>query len=687
MKKIIISVIFLFVSIYLCAQEQIDTITAARKISFRNIPEVTGSLTIKTKEASKVISPLGEGDPIKYVQTLSGVSSGPEGSSAIYVRGSGSGNTILTIDGVPVYGITHILGLTTIVPQDVISDIQFYKDGFGNGLSGYTGSQLNLFTINADTKKLKAGLSLNTFLPGALVSMPLIKDKTSVLVSARYSPLEQEFSLAKDLFKKNGFGVDSLKTKIYDAFAKVCHKISDSINVYISGLYSNDGYNYVTENHSIQELSWSNTFVQFRLAHEGESSDWEFAAYYNNYTSRQEKRAYSNKTYNFLAAKSVIDEYNIRYNYNWHPVGNIKINGGFSLGNTIFKPGTNKVVAEKLSSSGKESMNTYKGVFFLQGIYSFLEGKALASLSVKGTVFNYDKFTNFGPEFHLSGRYNILPQLYADVSVSRTVQYSHTLEGMPLGWSTDLIVPSDKEILPEKASQYNTGLYFTHPKGTLYVGAYYKDMSHLVFYTDATELFGARRELWRDYLDFGDGTSKGLEMEYTFDVERFHFKGAYTLSKTDRHFGNTNYGKYFPAKYDRRHMFNASMEWVVSEMKKKRFSITGSATIQNGHWETVNADQYGVTTLEQIIKKSQLDFIVDHCSRVHNYRHPMYVRMDIGCRYEFGTDAVRHTLSIGVFNVLNRHNPFSIYYDTDDSRWKRLSLIPVLPNFSYKVQF
>ena len=685
--RIFLTVAFLFFALYASAQDRNDTITAAHKISYRNIPEVTGNLSIKTKEASKIISPLGEGDPIKYIQTLSGVSSGPEGSSAIYVRGSGAGNTVLTVDGVPVYGITHMLGLTTIIPQDIVSDIQFYKDGFGNGLSGYTGSQLNLYTKDGDLNKAHAGLSVNSFLPGVFASIPIIEKKTSLLFAARMSPLEQEFNMAKGLFKKNGLGIDSLKTKIYDLFAKITHRFSPGTFIALSGMYSNDGYNYITDGLTNQDLSWTNKFLQLRFVHRSDNFDIEAAAYYNNYSSVQEKTAWSNQTFNFLSAKSEIKEKNLRFNFNWHPVSDFKLNSGFNIGRTDFMPGTNKVIDVKLSDSGKEALNSYKGSLFVQGIYSFFGGRTTATLGIKGSIFKLDDYSNFGPEYYASLRYNIFSGLYIDLSASHTAQYTHTLEGMPLGWSTDLIVPSNSDIAPEKANQFSAGLYFTPKSSTLYIGGYYKDMSNLIFYTDATELFGARRELWMDYLDFGNGTSRGLEMEYSFDTKRLHFRGAYTLSKTDRSFANTNFGKSFPAKYDRRHMFNASAEWIVSYKESSQFSITGAATVQNGHWDTVNADQYGVPTIEQFTKKNPVDFLVDYCSGVNNYRHPMYIRFDVGCKYEFHTGKTEHSLFVGAYNALNRHNPFSIYYDTDESRWKRLSLIPFLPNFSYKVLF
>ena len=678
--------LFILFPTMLSAQEQTDTITAARKVDFKTIPSIEGIRPINVLEATKIISPLGEGDPIRFIQTLSGVAAGSEGSSAIYVRGSGAGNSTITIDGVPIYGMTHMLGLTTVVPQDVISDVQFIKGGFGHGMGGYTGAQVNLYSKDGDYTKSQKEVSLNTFLPGFIYSMPLKKEKTSLLLSSRWSPITHEFNLANGLFKKNGLGVDSLKTGIFDVFAKLSHRISESYSLYVSGFYSQDSYNYTTKNHSNQRLKWSNTIGQIRLAHKNDDTGWELSAHYNSFKSTQEKKGYSSDTYNFLSAQSSVNDLSLSFSYQWHGFDNLSINGGASLSYTIFKPGTNKVISDNVSSSGVTEKKATKGTLYIKAIQDFINGKIKMSESIRGTLYSLDK-TRLIPEFSLSGRYYFLPDLFADFSINWTSQLTHTLEGMPLGWSTDLIVPSDRDIAPESAFQVSPGLYYTTPKSTVYIGTYYKSMNKLLYYTDAASIFGARRGAWKDFITVGNGSSYGLEIEYSFVSERFSAKAAYTLSKTDRQFEGINEGRTFPAKNDRRHILNVSGEYVSSKKKYSKFMITCAFTFQSGHWDTANADQYGVPLQESIVQKNPIDFLIDYCSGINNYRHPSYIRTDLGVRYEIYGKDVLHTLSVGIFNIMNRHNPFSIYFDTDSGKWKRLSLIPILPTFSYKLVF
>ena len=66
---------------------------------------------------------------------------------------------------------------------------------------------------------------------------------------------------------------------------------------------------------------------------------------------------------------------------------------------------------------------------------------------------------------------------------------------------------------------------------------------------------------------------------------------------------------------------------------------------------------------------------------------PALVRLDIGYQLRWRRGRTAQELNLGVFNVLNHYNPFTIYYDTKEEVWKQLALIPILPNLSYRISF
>ena len=210
-------------------------------------------------------------------------------------------------------------------------------------------------------------------------------------------------------------------------------------------------------------------------------------------------------------------------------------------------------------------------------------------------------------------------------------------------------------------------------------GAYAKRMRNLVYYTDAKALFTAAAYGWSDNAQVGDGTSRGIEFCYDGNLPAVDLSWnlAYTWSKTDRRFPGINGGRAFPARYDRRHVLNAGAQW-------KGFSAT--FTLQSGHWETVAAGQYS-----GYLPDGQ-EVLLDWFSHPNNWQMPTYIRFDIGYTADFTTGGgsfrqLVHCVNAGIFNVLNRHNPSILAYDTATKTWNLISLFPVMPSLKYLLAF
>jgi hypothetical protein len=68
---------------------------------------------------------------------------------------------------------------------------------------------------------------------------------------------------------------------------------------------------------------------------------------------------------------------------------------------------------------------------------------------------------------------------------------------------------------------------------------------------------------------------------------------------------------------------------------------------------------------------------------------PDYIRFDIGYfrNWTSASGKIKYHLQAGVYNLLNRHNPFMLMFDDDSKQWQELSLIPIMPNMSFRVEF
>ena len=188
MKKLAL-LLFLLLPLALRAHEVElrDSLQAATVTGVRRSAVETGSLRVSREGMRAAASPLGEGDPIRWIQYLPGVASGADGMSASYVRGGDAGGNLLTLDGIPVYGYSHVLGLTTVIPNEEIEGVSFAKGGFGGSQGNFTSSHIAVTTRKPATDRIRKSVTANNFLAGGGISGPLT-DRLSFSVSGRISP-------------------------------------------------------------------------------------------------------------------------------------------------------------------------------------------------------------------------------------------------------------------------------------------------------------------------------------------------------------------------------------------------------------------------------------------------------------------------------------------------------------------
>ena len=205
MKRTLAFFILILIAVPAFAQDRTvvrDTLPAAVKVADRAQRVRADGYKIDPVKTRRVVSPLGDGDAVKYILTLPGVTMGGEGGSAIYVRGGNMGSNLMTLDGVPLYGISHLLGLTTVYPGDVIGATEFHAGGFSSEEGNFTASHIRLQTKTGDFAKTGGEGSLTPFLASASVSAPIVKDKVSFLGSFRVSPLGLEYKAARNTINK-----------------------------------------------------------------------------------------------------------------------------------------------------------------------------------------------------------------------------------------------------------------------------------------------------------------------------------------------------------------------------------------------------------------------------------------------------------------------------------------------------
>ena len=658
--------------------EQHDTLTAAVKTDSRRVAEALGRMTTGVEGVRRVISPLGEGDPIRWAQGLPGVSTGADGTTAFYVRGGNMGNNLITLDGVPVYGYSHLLGLTTIIPQDVMSETLLLKGGFDGGSSNFTAGHLAITTRDPSHEKFRMSAALNNFLASVSLETP-INEKMSFMFSGRISPLAWEYKAIQGMLPDLLGGFDDFGAGVGDLYGKFRWQTGKRSYLNVSFLGSMDGYSFgtITEDandiryQNSEKMGWNNMIGTVSWHLDGARSFMDFKASVNRYTSSQEQHKYYRGVMNDLTLKSSLTEYMFSFDRTGSMFKAFKIDYGTKFRIAEFAPGQ--------VASVNNASNTLLGTVYLQGRFD-IEDRLSLRATARGHYYSNFKdkavkggnVGRFDVDASVALDWKIFKYLSLEATFDRMVQHYHTLEGLPVGWSLDMIVPSSREIVPENALQGNLGFNSQIGKHTVSAGGFYKQMNDLVYYKYAQSLFSGGMASWEEDVDLGKGTSYGAEFMHEYVGKDLYTRVSYTWSKTNRFgFPNVNEGGEFHARFDRRHVLNAVAQW-------KGFSA--ALTLQSGHWENGAAETYPMHV-------PGAEWTADYFSGVNNYHMPTVFRLDLGYMFSFETGKVKHDVNVGLCNATNHFNPFMLYFDAATEGWKMIALLPILPNFSYRISF
>jgi hypothetical protein len=103
-----------------------------------------------------------EDDPLRALQLLPGVQAASDISSALYIRGGGPDQTLVLMEGVPVYNPTHAFGFFSTFNNDAVSDLALYKGAYPAAYGGRLAAVLDVDLVEDTTPGLsgKAGISL-----------------------------------------------------------------------------------------------------------------------------------------------------------------------------------------------------------------------------------------------------------------------------------------------------------------------------------------------------------------------------------------------------------------------------------------------------------------------------------------------------------------------------------------------
>ncbi|MHB8578549.1 MAG: TonB-dependent receptor [Ignavibacteriaceae bacterium] len=671
-----------------------DTMKLADKLFAKPLSTIVMN-SRQVNEIPKVV----EADLLRALQTMPGITSLSDFSSAIYVRGGTPDQNLYLIDGAEIYNPEHAFGIFSTFNTDAIKRVDVSKGGFGAEYGDKLSSVIDVTNLEGNRRKFEGNFNLSLIAANLTLQMPL-GSFGSLSGSFRRTYIDQTYSK----FIKN-----LPSYYFYDGNLKGFFQLGDRDNLTASYFGSEDNLNFQVNNTSPQSphvlYNWGNTigsinwehlfsdkiFSRFMLSTSNFNSNFSFNQSQpieennslNDYTAKGSFEYYINNQLN-LKAGAVYKQLNLLYNFNWD-AGLVNI------------------------SNKANEANAYASLLWKPDPVWDIEA------GFRYNKFASDKtFTNYEPRFSIKYRLSESSSLKFATGL-----YDQYLDSIQRLFISSIWMAADKNINSSSATHFIFGyekqvnnffvfeaetylknyknLYIFNQNFNAEITPNYYEPNGNPVYTSSQNLFTR-----------GDGKSYGLELMLRKDIGAVTGWISYSLSQTKYTFDGINQGNAFEPRQDRTSVLNFVLNGNVTDIFKGNWN--GSETKHSSNWLlglsfiyttgqpiTVPASAYFVNNLpawdNYCTGSKDLPSYKLYPGAIDTYRLPAYIRLDVSITWkkDYGSWSLSPYLQI--FNIGDRKNVWFISYSSNITNGaivqnvSTVDMLPFLPSLGVTIKF
>jgi|GEM_PF-23173 len=659
----------------------IDEITV-KSSEFNNVRGLEMGFTqISIKNIKEIPVLLGEKDVLKVVHMLPGVQNAGEGSAGINVRGSAADQNMFFLNKIPVYNTSHFFGFFSAFNPDIIRDFSFYKSNLPAKYGGRLASVIDISSRQGNSKNFTARGGISPITAKIAVEGPIIKDRSSYVLSARSTYSDWILKRMEDAELQNS------NAQFYDLAAGISTKLNDQNLIKVFGYYSKDQFLLA----ATEEFQYSNAGVSMDWWHQVSSilsantsfavSQYQFDHENNSLPLEAYQHDYQINHYELKSDFTLIPGYRHKVTFGGNailydidrgeilPLGEGSSRKPVSLGTESGIEGGIYVsdqvqVSDRLSiyAGLRYSFYAYMGP---QTVYEYAPDNPAGHEFIDDTLYFSDgEIVSFysGPEIRASAIYLTGSNNSVKLSYNKTRQYLYMLSNTIALSPTDQWKLSDYHVRPQSADQVSIGFYQDFNRKFLNFSAelYYKKAKDIVEYKDgANFIFSPQIET--EVLQ-GKQKAYGIELMMKKNAGKLSGWLSFTYARSlikvdgDNYWEQINQGNWYPANYD----IPVSLNGVMNLRVNRRLSFSSNIVYHTGRPIT-----YPVTMFHRGDNR-----YISYSGR-NEYRIPNYFRLDLSVNLEGNLKSKKFWHSywmLNIYNLTGRKNAYSVFFKNEEGQ-------------------
>lgn len=666
---------------------------------------IPGVNNLNFKNGGEIPYFLGEVDVLQGSLLLPGINNLGEDSNGVNIRGGSPSQNLILLDEAVVFNASHLYGLISIFNPESVNDVEIFKGSIPSRYGGRSASVINIRLREGNDKKFNVAGGIGLVASRLTVEGPLIKEKSSFLISARRS-----------LINLSGLTtLDPNRANFLDLNFKLSLKSSVRNKFYLSGYFGDDK----SENGLDLSRKWGNRTLTFRWNHLFSdklfsNTSLVFSEYTYRVTNKREAGSFQ--------GTSKILNYDSKFDLSYYLNKNQLVNFGGGLNAVTSNPGDRLPLPESgatipiqldtelalipylyFEQEGKLGKINYNIGARLTSFFNigpediFLYATENRSLGNVIDTISYDageisqRYFGIEPRAFLS--YTINQNTSLKSSYTRNYQYLHLISNTLTPSPTDIWKLSDTYIRPTITDQISLGIYKNLIDNEIETSAeiYYRGSKNVLEYKDNADLI--LNENVETEILFGKGRAYGLELFIKKNNGKLTGWVSYTLSKSETIVNNKidelriNSGEYFPNNFDQTHQFSSTGIFTFS----KRLSLSANFIFATGKPTTLPAAKYELGGI-----------VIPHFTERNKDRLPTYHRLDVSLKLTGKEEKIKKNgkmkkkedyWTFSVYNLYGRRNIFSYLYRQDGISPNITEIVPfsvlptAIPAITYNFKF
>ncbi len=594
-----------------------------------------------------------EMDIFRVLQFLPGVSTTSDVSSRYYVRGGGSDQNVVLLNGATIYNPFHTLGIFSVIDPELISALEFHKGGFPPEYGNRLSSVLTVVSRDGNQNEYHGSVQAG-LLSGKLSVEGPIPDGSFLFTGRR----SWYASVMRKYLPQN-----QAPFEFYDGFGKITYQsplIDENSRFSLFGFTSSDDVrhdtplraDYSVANH-IGGLNWHKVWS---------------APLYSTLTvaySGFEAELFPKLSSSF-PKRNIISDMTVNWDFSY--VYDSRDEVAFGVHSKFLR-----TTLDQVNSYGNRFIFRQSGsdlsVYLNYKYYRLKTLGATVGLRIKLVPLGENRPPLFEPRINMTWRPGPL------IAVKGAFGF-YTQEVATLAQENELLTVFEPwfimpaEVRSPVAAHASVGVkgYITD-RFTLELEGYYKPITYLI---DINE---RRYYPWqRDFTNV-DGKAYGVELMSVYEPGWMKLQTTYSLGWVRK----VKEAVWFYPRYDTRHSLSVLCGITVGT----GWEVSASWSLRSGMPFTPIAGFYDRLVFGDASPWYGPDAFQASAlwGARNSKRLPYYHRLDLGLSKTFRWDPIELGIELGILNVYNRKNIF--YFDGDTG--EEFYMLPFFPTLSVRV--